>query len=94
MFSDREAYSTGQFIRVTLDVVMEALLGIELRIELLLTGGIEHIGRLVEMLAGRHSLQTGALALVDGRHIMTMTLGGFHLDDSVIELDVSSKHSR
>ena len=93
MLGDRETNGTRQLVRVTLDIVVETLLGVELGVELLLTGCIEHIGRLVKMLAGGYSLQAGTLALNIGSNVVTLSSSGLNLNDSVIEFYIGTKHS-
>ena len=44
MLCDRESYRARQLVGVALDIVLESLLGIELRVQLLGHGGIEHGG--------------------------------------------------
>ena len=95
MLSDRQSYSAGQLVRSTLDVVVEALLRVELRIELLLAWGIEHAGRLVDVLTNRYSFQTvWTFTLIYSGNIATMTFVGLDLNDSVVKLNTCSKHSR
>ena len=95
MLSDRQSYSAGQLVRSTLDVVVEALLRVELRIELLLAWGIEHAGRLVDVLTNRYSFQTAwTFTLIYSGNIATMTFVGLDLNDSVVKLNTCSKHSR
>ena len=93
MLGDRETNGTRQLVRVTLDIVVETLLGVELGVELLLTGCIEHIGRLVKMRAGGYSLQAGTLALYIGCYIATLSGSSLYLNDSVIEFYIGTKHS-
>ena len=52
MLGNRKAYRSRQLIGVTLDERLESLMGIQLRIQFLGNGGIEHIWRLVA--TGRH----------------------------------------
>ena len=93
MLGDRETNGARQLVRVTLDIVVKTLLGVELRVELLMAGGIKHIGRLVKMLASRNSLQAGTFALDIGCYIATLTASSLYLYYSVIEFYIGTKHS-
>jgi hypothetical protein len=94
MLSDRETNSTWELIRGALDIVVEALLGVELWVELLLAWSIEHAGRLVDVLANRNGLNAGALTFNISCYIAALALWSLYLYDSVVKLNACSKHSR
>jgi hypothetical protein len=60
---------------------------------LLLTGGIEHIRRLIKMLTGGNGLKRRTLALYIGSYIATLSGSSLYLNDSVIEFYIGTKHS-
>ena len=56
MLCDRESYRARQLVRVTLDKAIECLVGIQLWIDILRSGSVEHSRSLIGTMADRHCL--------------------------------------
>ena len=62
MLCNRKAHRTGQLVGIAFDIVLESLLGIQLRVQSLRNGSIERRGRLVATCDSLRSLDSAGVS--------------------------------